>query len=41
MDNSLSAELGNGVFQQLLELLPFSVQRNFEDLSVQNMFLIC
>jgi hypothetical protein len=34
-------ELGNGKFQQVLELLLFSVLCNFKDLSVQNIFPIC
>ena len=41
MINSLSVKLSNDQFQQVLELLPFYVQRNFKDLSVQNIFPIC
>ena len=41
MINSLSVKLSNDQFQQVLELLPFYAQRNFKDLSVQNIFPIC
>jgi hypothetical protein len=41
MNNSLSVELSNGQFQQVLESLPFSVQSNFKDIYVQNIFPVC